>query len=240
MKRLHFRTIIIWCLSIIFLLSFLLLIYASHQLFTEQRESRQLLVEWENLILEEYYSDDLLIVEDLLDQALFTSSENIDTSRPTVGQQEIMREEMQDKQVKWSSLSNRLKVKKGALIGKLTFPKLDYHVPIIHGTEQSQLARGVGHYIGSAFPGEENNAVLAGHRETALRRIEQIEVGDNIVVQTLEGTYTYIVNSIFIVESTDRNVIVPHDEAILTLITCYPFNLIGPAPQRYIVTATLK
>lgn len=128
---------------------------------------------------------------------------------------------------------------RGELIGKLIIPSLDKEWPVIHGTDNKQLAQGVGHYIGSALPGEHDHAVLAGHRETVFRKLGEVAIGDHIQVETMAGLFTYEVESQYIVESDDRSVIVPSDEPLLTLITCYPFNYVGAAPQRYILTGKL-
>lgn len=128
---------------------------------------------------------------------------------------------------------------KGDIIGKITIPRLNRELPIIHGTHKEALNRGIGHYIGSVLPGMEDNSVLAGHRDTVFKDLGKLEIGDQVVVETMSGKYIYEIQNFRIVDSDDRTVIVPYDEAVLTLVTCYPFNFVGPAPQRYILTATL-
>ncbi|WP_240689215.1 class D sortase [Ammoniphilus sp. YIM 78166] len=130
--------------------------------------------------------------------------------------------------------------KQGELIGKVEIPKLKESFPLIEGTGNKELAKGVGHYIGSVLPGESDNAVIAGHRDTVFRRLGEVEVGDVINVQTVAGTFSYHVIEQRIVDKEDRTVIVPHSEAILTVVTCYPFDYVGAAPNRYILTAKLK
>ena len=127
----------------------------------------------------------------------------------------------------------------GDKIGTLSFPKLKRTVPIIQGTERSQLKKGAGHYIQSALPGEIENSVISGHRETTFRNIGRLVVGDIVIAKTLAGTFTYKVTGTRIVEADDRTVIVSKDTATLTLTTCYPFNTPGYFPQRYIVSAQL-
>jgi hypothetical protein len=60
-----------------------------------------------------------------------------------------------------------------------------------------------------------------------------------INIVTRDYQLVYQVNAIRIVGKLDRTVIVPSDEAILTLTTCYPFTYFGNAPKRYIVTSNL-
>jgi sortase A len=128
---------------------------------------------------------------------------------------------------------------KGDVFGKIIIPRLNKELPIIHGTDQRELAKGVGHYIGSVFPGEPDNAVLAGHRDTVFRGLGQVKIGDLIYVETTAGNFTYEIVKQRIVNQDDRSVIVPFDKPVLTLVTCYPFDFVGPAPDRYILIGEL-
>jgi sortase A len=129
--------------------------------------------------------------------------------------------------------------KVGAVIGSLSIPRLKRVIPIIEGTGSKELKKGVGHYIGSVLPGVSDNSVLAGHRESVFRNLGELKLGDLLTVTTTYGKFVYEVHKIRIVMANDRTVIVPTPEAILTLSTCYPFNLVGSAPKRYIVQAGL-
>ena len=127
----------------------------------------------------------------------------------------------------------------GELMGELYIPKLDKSLPIIHGTDEDELAKGVGHFAESVLPGEKDNSVLAGHRDTVFRHLGEVGVGDELVTTTTAGTFTFKVKKTRIVNSDDRTVIVPKTKPTLTLTTCYPFNFIGDAPKRYILVAEL-
>lgn len=127
----------------------------------------------------------------------------------------------------------------GENIGELYIPKLDAVLPIIHGTNEDELEKGVGHFAGSVLPGENDNSVLAGHRDTVFRKLGEVGLNDELIVKTLAGTFTYIVRDVRIVDRDDRTVIVSMPEATLTVSTCYPFRFIGPAPQRYVLVADL-
>ncbi|MFS0782926.1 class D sortase [Bacillus sp. 1P06AnD] len=127
----------------------------------------------------------------------------------------------------------------GEVMGSLFIPKLDRSLPIIHGTDEDELAKGVGHFAGSAFPGEKDNSVLSGHRDTVFRRLGEVGVGDELITTTTAGTFTFKVKKTRIVDSDDRTVIVPKTKPTLTVTTCYPFSFIGDAPQRYILVAEL-
>ncbi|QKG85650.1 class D sortase [Kroppenstedtia pulmonis] len=131
------------------------------------------------------------------------------------------------------------KPKPGDSLGSLIVPKLNARIPLVEGHHSPQLAKGVGHYLDTAFPGETGHSVLAGHRETTFKQIGEIKKGDHLIVTNAEGTFTYSVRNMWITKAEDRTVIVPKEKPILTLITCYPFDMIGSAPERYIVEAEL-
>ncbi|MFC4076018.1 sortase [Salinithrix halophila] len=131
--------------------------------------------------------------------------------------------------------------KKGAVIGELIIPQIGAILPIVYGTGEKELAKGVGQYIGSGtvLPGEKGHTVLAGHRETVFRQANELKKGDKLYVKIDGFIHTYQIRKTFIVDDEDRSVIVPHDKPDMSLITCYPFNLVGSAPQRYIIRADL-
>lgn len=128
----------------------------------------------------------------------------------------------------------------GDNIGSLIIPVLEQKLPIIEGTGDDELKVGIGHFVQSVLPGEKDNCVLSGHRDTLFSRLGEIKTGDLLIVETSAGTFTYEVTGTRIVDKDDRTVIVPTENAVLTLSTCYPFNFVGNAPERYIVSADLK
>ena len=127
----------------------------------------------------------------------------------------------------------------GKRFGDLTIPALKQTLPIIQGTDEADLNKGVGHFLQSVLPGRDDNCVLSGHRDTFFARLGRLKVGDRVIAQTAAGTFTYRVRLIRIVGKDDRTVIVHTDHAVLTLSTCYPFHFVGSAPKRYIVVADL-
>lgn len=133
--------------------------------------------------------------------------------------------------------SSRPKI--GSVIGTISLPSLKANLPLIEGTDEAQLRRGVGHFAQSVLPGMRDNSVLAGHRDSVFSNLGKLKLGDPVVVRTVAGRFTYKVVRFRIVMANDRTVIVPTPTAILTLSTCYPFRYIGSAPKRYIVTAKL-
>ncbi|WP_137789441.1 class D sortase [Bacillus sp. E(2018)] len=128
---------------------------------------------------------------------------------------------------------------KGENIGNLLIPKLNATLPIFHGTDEEELERGVGHFEESVLPGEQDNSVLSGHRDTVFRKLGEVGKGDKLIVETSAGTFTYKIRYVRIVDKDDRTVIVPKPRATLTVSTCYPFDFIGASPERYILVADL-
>ncbi|WP_067727077.1 class D sortase [Oceanobacillus damuensis] len=125
----------------------------------------------------------------------------------------------------------------GETVGLLHIPKLESDLPIVEGTHEDELAKGVGHYAGTAYPLQNEQIVLSGHRDTVFRRMGELEIGDILTIQLPYGDFSYEITKTQIVDADDRTIIVPHDEEVLTLTTCYPFSFIGNAPDRYIITA---
>ena len=130
----------------------------------------------------------------------------------------------------------------GEPLGHLSVPRLDLDVVVAEGDSAGVLRRAVGHVPRSALPGMEGNVVLAGHRDTFFRPLRETRAGDIIRFTTPQKTYTYRVQWTKVVSPTDVQVMqpVPASAAhpgVLTLITCYPFYYVGPAPKRFVVRA---
>lgn len=122
----------------------------------------------------------------------------------------------------------------------LRIPKLQLEVPVLNGTDELTLNRGVGRIAGTAFPGEKGNIGIAGHRDGFFRGLKSVAAGDPIELSTPRTTAVYRVQRIRITSPNDTTVLQPRSEPALTLVTCYPFYFVGPAPKRYIVEATLR
>jgi sortase A len=125
------------------------------------------------------------------------------------------------------------------LVGRLEIPRLRVSVMVMQGDDAATLARAVGHLRDTALPWEVGNTVMAGHRDTFLRPLRNIREGDAIRMTTARGTFDYRVTSTKVVAPDDLSVLAPTATPSLTLVTCYPFAHIGPAPQRFIVHASI-
>jgi sortase A len=119
----------------------------------------------------------------------------------------------------------------------LRIPRINLEVAVLPGTDDFVLNRAVGHIAETAPPGAEGNSGLAGHRDGFFRGLKDIAPGDRIELETLKGRQTYEVERVWIVQPEDVSVLDPTPSQSLTLVTCYPFYFVGPAPQRFIVRA---
>src|SRR5690625_2641768 len=96
----------------------------------------------------------------------------------------------------------------GDAAGILHIPKLDAELPIVEGTHEDELEKGVGHYAGTAYPGQNDQIVLSGHRDTVFRRMGELEIGDLLTVQVEYGERSYEIVDTKIVDADDRTIIV--------------------------------
>jgi sortase A len=125
----------------------------------------------------------------------------------------------------------------GTLLGYLSIPRLNAKTPLVEGTTEASLRLGPGHLQGTSLPGEPGNSVVAAHRDTHFRVLKDVEVGDKLVIERKSTKVFYAVTSVRIVDPTDVSVLKNTGGSMMTLITCYPFHFIGPAPKRLVVQA---
>ena len=125
------------------------------------------------------------------------------------------------------------------VLGVLEVPDIDLKVPVYQTASEMVMDRAAGVIDGMAYPHEGGNIGISGHRDGYFRVLKDIEVGDSIVLQTLEGEKRFKVDEIHIVDKTDTQLLEDTRDQTVTLVTCYPFYFVGHAPQRFIVTASL-
>jgi sortase A len=116
--------------------------------------------------------------------------------------------------------------------GRIEIPRIGVKAIVREGVDDATLALAVGHMKGTARAGERGNVVLAGHRDTFFRGLRDIRMNDRIRLDVPTESFEYRVVALDIVAPDDTRVLG------LTLVTCYPFNFIGSAPDRFIVRAT--
>ncbi len=117
--------------------------------------------------------------------------------------------------------------------------RIGVEAPVLEGTDDLTLNRGVGHITDTALFGGNGNVGIAGHRDGFFRGLKDIKIGDHIEVEEPDRVETYVVDSLEIVSPKNISVLRSTNKPALTLVTCYPFYYIGEARQRFIVHATL-
>lgn len=123
------------------------------------------------------------------------------------------------------------------VIGLLEIPKIKAELPIIEGTDEEMLEKGVGHYSATVFPSDGEQILLSGHRDTVFRNFGDLDIGDRFIVKMPYGAFEYEIASTKIVDKDDTSVIRLMGEEVLVVSTCYPFRYVGAAPDRYVVYA---
>jgi sortase A len=133
----------------------------------------------------------------------------------------------------------RREYRPGELVARFEIPRLNTELFVVSGTGKAELRRGPGTLEGTALPGDRGNAVIAGHRDTHFRVLKDVKKGDRILIERDGEEFTYVVSNMKIVKPSETQVLRPTETSKLTLVTCYPFYYMGPAPKRYIVQADL-
>jgi sortase A len=120
-------------------------------------------------------------------------------------------------------------------VGKISIPSIGLSRVVLQGTDNESLAFGPGHILSSPRPGEEGNIAIVGHRDSFFRKLGHVKKGEIIKLESMNTVQKYVVTDIEIVAPEDTYWIEDTYGSTLTLITCYPFDFVGPAPERYIV-----
>ena len=124
----------------------------------------------------------------------------------------------------------------GAPVARLAIPRLRLNEVVIEGVDDEQLNAGPGHLPGSVLPGDAGNAVISAHRDRHFRRLDEVAVGDTVITETARVRTAWIVTARRVVDA-GAPALFASAEATLTLTTCWPVRLMGPAPDRLIITA---
>lgn len=124
------------------------------------------------------------------------------------------------------------------VLGRIEIPRIGVSAIVRDGDDEATLAVAVGRIPGTARLGERGNMALAGHRDSFFRELRHIRRNDVIRFRGQGTGYEYRVDSTEVVGPGETRVLAPSGNAILTLVTCYPFGYVGSAPDRFIVRAT--
>lgn len=125
-----------------------------------------------------------------------------------------------------------LNIDGSGMMGYIRIPKIKVEIPIYHGTSESVLQAGVGHFWGTSLPvgGESTHTVLTGHRglptKTLFTNMDKLVKGDVFYIKVLDETLAYKVDQILTVlpEETEALSIVPGQD-YATLVTCTPYAI---------------
>jgi len=125
----------------------------------------------------------------------------------------------------------------GEPIGTLEIVRVGLSGVVVEGDSDAVLDRAIGHLPDTPLPWNEGNSALAAHRDTIFRPLKGVRLGDVLRLKTPHGDFDYRVNETLIVKPEDVWVLDPTSNSTLTLISCWPFEYIGHAPERFIVRA---
>ena len=130
----------------------------------------------------------------------------------------------------------------GTQYATIEIDKINVNLPIYYGDTLEILKKGVGHSSGSYFPGEGGSIIYMGHNSKKMfRRFSELQKGNEIKVKTSYGEYTYKIYDMQLIKETETEKLpIQKDKEILMIYTCYPFNNVGYATQRYVVYAELE
>jgi sortase A len=129
-------------------------------------------------------------------------------------------------------------LRRGDVLGRIDVPRLGLSVAVFQGTGPRILRLGAGHIESTPLPGKPGNSGIAGHRDTFFRGLKDIQKNDDVQLQTPTGLLHYKVDWVRVVGPNDTTVLDSSTpDSTLTLVTCYPFYFVGPAPRRFVVHA---
>ncbi|SQI05413.1 class D sortase [Clostridium perfringens] len=121
-----------------------------------------------------------------------------------------------------------------SIIGKIIVSKTGEQIPVINGATEENLKYGATLYNNGIYPGDKGTAIILGHRETTFGFLENIKIGDEIQIETLNNKYKFILEETYIVNPDDPLILKQESYPSVTLDTCYPFHYFGGAPNRFI------
>lgn len=130
----------------------------------------------------------------------------------------------------------------GDIWARITIPTAEIEANVYHGDTLDLLKFGVGHHAGTYFPGEGGTIIIAGHNSSRdFGRLPKAQVGDEIIIKAVYGTYTYKIDSYEIIEAKALNekLEINDSKEVLMIYTCYPVDTPGYKSKRYVIYASL-
>ena len=126
-------------------------------------------------------------------------------------------------------------------VARVTAPRVKGDAIVLAGASGEALAFGPGHLANTPLPGANGTSVIAAHRDTHFEFLKDVEIGDAVHLEAIDGTlHTYIVDDLKVVRA-DASGIDPYQEGKrLALVTCFPFGATEQGPLRYVVFASAE
>jgi len=126
-------------------------------------------------------------------------------------------------------------------IARLRIPGADVDLYVLADASGRSLAFGPGYWNGSAKPGSVGNTIIAAHRDTHFSFLQHAALGQEILLQTMDGReHRYRLMETRVLDSRHDRILIETDRPMLTLLTCYPFDAVLPGgPLRYVAIAEL-
>lgn len=192
-----------------------------------------------------------VIVEQLAIAFLFSSilvfgfyfifSDNLNLGINLLNKMTVTTKKQENEEIHLDTTSKRLinYPSYGTIFATLKIPAIGVEAPIYHGDTLDLIKNGIGHYPGSYFPGEGSSIVLAAHNSKEhFMYLPKLREGDQIIIDTIYGTYTYKMITSKIIKDTDiKSLPIQTEKEILMMYTCYPVATIGHKSKRYVVYA---
>ena len=122
----------------------------------------------------------------------------------------------------------------GDIVGRIRIPRVGIDLAVFEGVTPDILRKGPGHVPGTALPTSGSNCVITAHRDSFFRKLADVRVGDAVFLSNEEGEREYRLTRRRVVSPREVGVMAPTEEEQVTLVTCYPFRWIGPAPYRLV------
>ncbi|MHB9144494.1 MAG: class D sortase [Symbiobacteriia bacterium] len=127
--------------------------------------------------------------------------------------------------------------KQGQRIYRLLIPRIKVNNIVVFGTSAEALKKGPGHIEGTPFPWHGGNSAIAAHRDYFFWRLGELEIGDEVRMESELGNRFYKVTEKRVVDESNVDVLSPTGKDQITLITCWPLIFLGHTPNRLVITA---
>ena len=125
-------------------------------------------------------------------------------------------------------------------VAKLSVPRLNQSAIILHGTSGQAMAFGPGLMSAGPQPGAPGLAILSAHRDTHFRFLKDVQLGDEIQIDTPDSmTRTFRIIDLRVVDADQSGLAFEHDTPLIALTTCWPFDALQTSNKRYVAIGNM-